>query len=130
MLYSSPLIYSEQLAKQLYQATEAGDIHEVTTLLEQGANPNHRLYWSNVWNKWPPLHEACSSGNLKIVNLLVTSGGAYKNRGHGILKQTPLHLACCGGDIDTIMYLIQELQCDVGECVDYLYQMLIHVLPV
>ena len=131
MLYSSPFIYSEQLAKQLHQVTKDGDIHEVTTLLKQGANPNKTLYWRDAWNtKYPPLHEACSKGNRKLAKVLVKSGGANTNRGDGEFNQTPLHCACRSGDIDTIKYLIEELQCDVGECVDYLCQMLLHVLPV
>ena len=132
MLYSSPLIYSEQLAKQLYQATKDGDIHVVTTLLKQGANPNNTLYWSDVWRypKLPPLHQACQEGNLRLVKLLVKNGGATTDKGDCSYNQTPLHWACLSGDIDTVMYLIDELHCDVGECVDYLCQMLLHVLPV
>ena len=132
MLYSSPLIYSEQLAKQLYQATKDGDIDQVTTLLKQGANPNHTLYWSDEWGypKLPPLHHACWKGNIKLVKLLVKNGGATTDKGDRVYNLTPLHWACNGGDIDIVMYLIDELHCDVGECVDYLCQMLLHVLPV
>ena len=125
MLYSYPLIYSEQLAEQLYQATKDGDINVVTTLLKQGANPNNTLYWSNEWgfSKLPPLHHACQEGNIKLVKLLVKNGGATTDKG----DHTPLHWACESGDLDTVMYLINELHCDVGECVDYLCQMLLHV---
>ena len=132
MLYSSPLNYSEQLTKQLYQATVDGVIHAVTTLLKQRANPNYTPYWSDVWRypKLPPLHHACWKGNLKLVKLLVTNGGATTDKGDRFHNQTPLHLACGSGDKDTVMYLIKELHCDVGECVDYLCQMLLHVLPV
>ena len=131
MLYSYPLIYSEQLAKQLYQATKDGDIDQVTTLLKQGANPNYELYWSGEWGfNRPPLHEACYNGNFKLAKLLVTNGGAKSNKGDHFYNRTPLHWACESGDIDTVRYLIDELHCDVGECVDYLCQMLLHVLPV
>ena len=130
MLYSSPLIYSEQLAKQLYKATKDGDIHEVTTLLKQGANPNCKFYWSYDWYNYPPLHEACSKGNLQLAKVLVKSGGATTDKCDHSYNRTPLHLACLSGNIDTVRYLIEELHCDVGECVDYLCQMLLHVLPV
>ena len=132
MLYCYPLIYSEQLAEQLYQATKDGDIDQVTTVLKQGANPNNTLYWRDEWvfPKLPPLHHACWKGNLQLAKVLVTSSGAITNRGDRNYNQTPLHWACESGDIDTVMYLINELHCDVGESVDYLCQMLLHVLPV
>ena len=43
----------------------------------------------------------------------MTNGGANTNRGDGEHNMTPLHWACYSGDIDTVMYLIEELQCDV-----------------
>ena len=138
VLYSSPLIYSEQLAKQLYQATKDGDIDQVTTPLKQGVNPNNTLYWSDVWGypKYPPLHEACYNGNLKLAKLLVKSGGATTDKGDRKNNMTPLHWACRSGDKDTVMYLIEEIHCDVGECIlitsvkccymYYLYSLAVH----
>ena len=78
----------------------------------------------------PSLHEACQEGNLQLVKLLVKNGGATTDKGDRTFNRTPLHLACESGDKDTVMYLYEELHCDVGECVDYLCQMLLHVLPV
>ena len=80
--------------------------------------------------KLPPLHKACYHGNLKLAKLLVTNGGATTDKGDRTFNRTPLHCACRSEDIDTVKYLIDELHCDVGECVDYLCQMLLHVLPV
>ena len=31
---------------------------------------------------------------------------------------TPLHWACAEGHKDVITYLIEDIKCDVGECVD------------
>ena len=122
MSCSSPYDYSKQLARDLYKAVCDGDVDRVSALLEQGADPNHQLYWSDEWSgkypsKYPPLHKACSDGNLKIAQLLVKRD-ANVNRGDGYYNRTPLHLACYGGHIDTVKYLVDELQCSVGECVD------------
>ena len=99
-----------------------GDDDSVSELLDQGADPNHQLYWSDEWvsklpPKYPPLHDACSEGKLKIAQLLVKRD-ANVNRGGGRYNRTPLHCACYGGHIDTVKYLVDDLQCSVCECVD------------
>ena len=111
-----PLDHSEQLAKDLWQATAIGDINTVTTLIEKGADPNHRLYWSNEW-RWrrPPLHLACKNGELPITRILVERSGANVNRGDGELDRSPLHWACTRGHKDLIKYLTEEAKCNVGE---------------
>ena len=120
MSCSSLYDYSEQLARVLYQAVHDEDVDRVSALLKQGADPNHQLYWSDEWKynyKSPPLHIACSKGNLKIVQLLGKRDANIK-RGDRLYNQTPLHLACWGGHVDTVKYLINDLQIIVGECVD------------
>ena len=117
MSCSSPYDYREQLARDLYKAVDDGDVDRVSALLDQGADPNHQLYWSDEWINYPPLHDACSEGNLKIAQLL-GKRDANVNRGDGLYNRTPLHWACEGGHIDTVKYLVDDLQCSVGECVD------------
>ena len=79
------LPYSERLATDLWEAVYYGNVHKVQSLLEQGADPNHQLYWSEEWisiekdqGSWyrtlPPLGAACYKGNLEIVKLLVQKG--------------------------------------------------------
>ena len=68
----------------LWEAVRDDDVIKVRSLLEQGANPNHQLYWRKDW--WnmhilPPVHEACKKGNLEITKALV-SGGADIKRGN------------------------------------------------
>ena len=63
----------------LWRATNTGDEKKVRALLENWADPNDELYWSEEWiTKWkktPPLHTACGNGHLGIVKIL-TNGGA------------------------------------------------------
>ena len=90
----------------------------MSSLLEKGADPNHRLYWSDErgW-RGPPLCNACKDGKLQIVRLLVVRGGADVNRGGvvGFHNWSPLHWACRKGYKDLVQYLIEEAKCVVGE---------------
>ena len=77
------IVYSERLADDLWVAVDDDNIHRVKTLLQQGANLSHPLYWREEWfnreyGEWayrsPPVHTACEKGHLKIVKLLLQAG--------------------------------------------------------
>ena len=106
-------------------AVNDNNIIRVRTLLQQGANPSHPLYWREEWwkqkhktLKWrhPPLHTACIKGNLEVIKLLVQAG-ANSSEGDGKLNTTPLHQACRKGHKEVAVYMIREAGCEVGECV-------------
>ena len=110
-------MYSAQkkLAENLYEAVGNDDVIKVRSLLGQGADPNHQLYWSDEWgDKLPPLHKACYEGYLEIVKTLVTHG-ARTDKGGGMDNMTPLHCACWGGHNEVVQYLIQEVGCSTGK---------------
>ena len=44
-----------------------------------------------------------------------------------IYNVTPLHKACINGQKDLVQYLVEELKCDVGECVGNCSRMRLHV---
>ena len=99
-----------------------GDTSKVQSLLKQGANPNHHLYWSEEWwkkkyGKWrtrsPPLHTACNDGYLEIAKLLVKHG-ADVDKGDDV-NFTPLHYASEEGHKKVVVYLIREAGCKIGE---------------
>ncbi len=108
----------EQLARDLWKAVDYKDVSKVRSVLEQGANPNHQLYWSEEWNKkgLPPVHLACSWGYLEITRALV-SGGADIEKGDEGSGMTAFHWACGRGHIETVVYLSQEMKCRIGKCV-------------
>lgn len=111
-------LYSERLARELWQATNDGDIDRVTALLEKGVDPNHHLFWTDRWKKkYPPLQRACRSNYPGVVKLLVERGGAAVNRGDGDDNSTALHWACVRGHKDIMQYLVKGAKCNVGECV-------------
>ncbi len=114
-------MYSAQkkLAEDLWQAVDHNDVTKVRSLLGQGADPNHQLYWSKEWadeaDKQPPLHWACCEGYLEIVKTLVTHGARTDKGGGGVLNSTPLHNACWGGHKEVVQYLKEEVGCSIGK---------------
>ena len=89
----------------------------MTALLEEGADPNHPLFWSEEWgNKYPPLHSACRYNKLDIVTALIQNGADVKRVDRLYMcRQTPLHHACAGGNKDIVQYLVEDIKCEVGE---------------
>ena len=88
---------------------------EVRSLLEQGADPNHQLHWSDEWRMLPPLHWACYEGYLEIVMMLVDHGAHTDKGDGGFSNRLPLHYACDGGHKEVVQYLIQEVKCNPGK---------------
>ncbi len=106
---------SKEASQNLDEAVENRDIIEVRSLLGQGTDPNHQLYWSEEWRPWePPLHWACQWGFLEIVKTLVTHG-AHADKGGGWLNRFPLHYACVRGYKEVVEYLIQEVGYSTGK---------------
>ena len=111
-------MYSAQkkLAEDLWQAVDNNDVTKVRSLLGQGADPNHQLYWSIEWaGKDPPLHSACWWGYLEIVKTLVTHGARTDKGDGGMYNRTPLHCACIEGHKEVVQYLIEEVGCSTGK---------------
>ncbi len=107
------VLYSA-LAKDLSEAVNSRSVYTVMSLLKEGADPNHQLYWSDEWDKDPPLHRACHRGYLEIVKKLVTHG-ACTDKGGGRNNMTPLHYACEGGHTDIFEYLTVVVGCSTGK---------------
>ena len=85
------------------------------SLLEEGADPNHPLFWSEEWwDNYPPLHVACRYNKPDVVAALVQSGADVK-KVDLLYKQTPLHHACASGNKDIVQYLVEDIKCEVGE---------------
>ncbi|XP_064407245.1 uncharacterized protein LOC135352042 isoform X4 [Halichondria panicea] len=105
----------EQLARDLWEAVNNDNVSKVRSVLGQGANPNHQLYWSEEWrtnDRRPPVHRACWRGYLEITRALV-SGGADIEKGDRRWGRTAFHWACRGGHMETVVYLSQEMKCRI-----------------
>ncbi|VDK66476.1 unnamed protein product [Onchocerca ochengi] len=79
----------------------SGDLEEVQTLLNDGANIN-----TTTVDGLTALHQAVIDGKPKVVQFLVEHGAnvnAQDNEGW-----TPLHAAACCGNVDLVEYLCSE----------------------
>ncbi len=111
-------MYSAQkkLAEDLWKAVNNNEVTKVRSLLGQGADPNHKFYWSDEWPGYmlPPLHEACVRGYLQMVKTLVTHG-ARTDEGDRRDNRTPFHWACRGGEKEVVKYFFRELGLSTGK---------------
>ncbi len=100
--------HSDNLAKQLYQASRDGRDQEVLELLQRGAPPNSD-YYTREHCGLTPLHRACVKNNLRSAELLIKFGAivaATDNNGY-----TPLHCAC----LSNTAKLLLKHHCPSGE---------------
>ncbi len=103
--------YSDDIAKQLYQASRHGPDQEVLQLLQRGVPPNSD-YYTRVQGGYTPLHGACAYNHLHSAELLIKFGAivtATDNYG-----QTPLHYACIHNSEATAQLLLEH-HCPTGE---------------
>jgi nitroimidazol reductase NimA-like FMN-containing flavoprotein (pyridoxamine 5'-phosphate oxidase superfamily) len=85
----------------LHDAVEAGDLNEVTRLLQQGVDVDIRDE-----HMWRPFMHAVFGGHLKIVEFLITNGAdidAQDNDG-----MTPLHVAAWNDSLGIAQLLMQH----------------------
>ena len=111
------ILCSEGLARDLWQAVWDMNIDKVQELLDQGADPNHEIYWSDEWisrDRLPLLHSACYYGELENVKVLI-QGGADTEKGDSTFYLTPLQQAIYEGEKEVMEYLTKEVKCKVGE---------------
>jgi ankyrin repeat protein len=89
-----------QVAGQaLLQATEAGDVVQMETLLAQGADVNAR----NA-HGWTPLHVAAAGGDPTVVALLLRHGADVHAQSH--IGTTPLDNATLRGSRKAVIDLL------------------------
>ena len=87
------------------------------SLLHQGADPNHYLFWSEgqtAGHLLPPLHTACEKSRLDLVEALVKAG-ADVDKCDGKYHRSPLAYACWGKNKEVVVYLTREAKCKLGE---------------
>jgi hypothetical protein len=72
ILFSSliPCLFHAMEEPNLHRAVQAGDLEEVQTLLNAGANVNAKA----VTDQWTPLHQAAFKGYEAIAKLLLDAG--------------------------------------------------------
>jgi ankyrin repeat protein len=84
-----PFLTGHVFATELYDATKAKAVARVQTLLDSGADPNHRSPYDG------PLHVAARLGPPELVITLLDGGADIELKGYG--GTHPLHAAVLAG---------------------------------
>jgi ankyrin repeat protein len=88
------------LVGDLIAAVIGGDINEVRSLLDGGADPNVR----DAEEGWTPLHHAVYQGFKDIAALLIERGARVDEL--DLAGETPLHVACLSGSLAAAKLLV------------------------
>jgi len=86
----------------LSHAVKHADFETVKLLVEAGGDPN----FCDNEGKNPPLHVACWQGRLDILKYLLNVGGQLSLSSND--GDTLLSAATCGGNLETVRYLIEK----------------------
>ncbi len=97
-------------AGDIHRAIEAGDLAQVTTLLD--ANPQLASEPDNNPTRDLPLHVVAATGNVEIARLLIDKGAVVD--GYDSDNSTPLHVAAIRRQGPMVTYLIS-----LGADLDY-----------
>ena len=90
------------LAGEIHRAAEAGDLDQVTALLD--ADPTLRDAQEKNQTRDLPLHSAAAAGQTEVVRLLLDRGAAV-DAGDSDLS-TPLDVAALRGHLETAELLV------------------------
>ena len=86
---------------ELLVAARNGDLIEVQTLLEKGADPNTRID-----DGWTPLHWAAFKGHVDVVRVLLERGADPKAKDNN--GRRPLHIAAQIGHVEIVKILLDR----------------------
>ncbi len=104
--------HSDDLAEQLYRASNGGRDQEVLELLQRGAPPTNSDCYTREQCECTPLHKACANNHLRSAKLLIKFGAIVAATDNNGL--TPLHWACSYNRKDTAKLLLEH-HCPTGE---------------
>ena len=88
------------IAGPLHEAAKSGDVAQIRTLLNQGADINAR-----VENGYTPLHWAARYGHIEAVRVLLKAGALINARDEK--ERTPLHYAAGYGHVEAVRVLLK-----------------------
>ena len=92
---------TEKLNGELWDASKAGDIDRVMSLIARGVDIHSR-----DGGGWTALHWACANGHTAVASLLLVNGADIHSRNN--YGYTALHFACTNSQKDTAILLIES----------------------
>ena len=114
--------HSDDLAEQLYHASEHGVDTLVLELLARGADPNHNEFYNRVHFGFTPLIVACQYNHPLTAEHLLRWGAAVDKR-TTVSKNTAFHFACYHNRMECVRVLMThnsptgELGCVYNMCI-------------
>ena len=95
IVYLLPHNSQDQLGRELYEASDDGDMERVTRLLREGAPVN----WKNR-GRWTALHQACYYNRPEVVKVLLKYNPNINQQDDN--GDTPLHGTCHVGSLGCV----------------------------
>ena len=87
---------ANDMAAELLEACEAGDLKIARDVIQRGCDPKTAIYKSEFYSDesgYTPLHYGCEKGDLGFVQFLVETHSCDPHC-RSVYDITPLHLAC------------------------------------
>jgi ankyrin repeat protein len=97
------LLHKQPLS--LCLAVQSEDVQRVQQLLEENEEENHNLVDQRNEHSHAPLHIACTTGNMELVELLISHGADVNLRG-GCDGWTPIFYAAMAGHSSLVEFLL------------------------
>jgi ankyrin repeat protein len=91
---------NDEKVKALIEAAGDGNVHEMSLLIDRGANVN-----GVALDGWTPLTQAAAAGQLDAVRVLLAHGADINRAGNTV---TPLHYAIFKGNLEVARFLVQN----------------------
>lgn len=91
---------NDERVKALIVAAQYGNVHEMSLLIDRGANVN-----GVALDGWTPLTRAAAAGQIDAVKLLLARGANINRAGNAV---TPLHYAIFEGHLEVARFLVQN----------------------
>jgi ankyrin repeat protein len=91
-----------KLEQQLHQACETKDLLRVSTLLQDGVDPN-----ANGENQFKPLHIAAKNGSINLAEILIKAGADLKQKNS--FGDSPVYWAASMGNVDVLNFFFSQL---------------------
>lgn len=114
----------EKYCKGRNNAVDNTDINIIndTNKLRKILHNNKNINVNNItFDGWSPLHLACASGRLHIVECLFHDGKADPNVKSIHELMTPLHVCCWNGHINVVKYLIENEEARIVDTSEFGY---------
>lgn len=94
----------DHMNQEFFEAVQKGDCQS----LKSAINQDKSLLIATGPGGWPALHLASYFGHLACLETLLLAGGDIEMRSSNENRNTPLHAAVAGGQLECVQFLITQ----------------------